>query len=144
MSHGTLNTQKGFEDYEIHSEATASGGMLSSWTNKKKASFEYVGETKSLYKQSNYKWDNNNKIFVENDYDIYTYDQYSEARTPQNFSIEQGETVTQVKLNFDAPAETDNLRGYGLIVDDNFNKSPEEKIADLLFPCGERFGVVDA
>lgn len=117
---------------QIHSEATASGGMLSSWTNKKKASFEYVGETKSLYKQSNYKWDNNNKIFVENDYDIYTYDQYSEARTPQNFSIEQGETVTQVKLNFDAPAETDNLRGYGLIVDDKFQEAIYESSPIIL------------
>lgn len=117
---------------QVYSEATASGGMLSSYTNKKKTTFEYIGQTGDLYKQVNHLWDPNNKIFVENDYDIYTYDQYSEARTPQNFSIEQGEKATEVVLNFDTPAETSNLKGYGLIINDKFQEAVYESAPIVL------------
>ena len=111
---------------QVYSEATASGGMLSSYTNKKRATFEYDGNSDRVNKKMNYMWDPNNRFWVENDFDIYTYDQFSEARTPQNFTLEQGNTATQVKLSFDAPAETDKLKGYGLIINDKFQEAVYE------------------
>ena len=111
---------------QVYSEATASGGVLSSYTNKKRATFEYDGNSDRVNKKMNYMWDPNNRFWVENDFDIYTYDQFSEARTPQNFTLEQGNTATQVKLSFDAPAETDKLKGYGLIINDKFQEAVYE------------------
>lgn len=117
---------------QIYSEATASGGMLSSYTNKRKITYEYVENSNRLYKQMNHLWDPNNKIFVENDYSIYTYSQYNENKAPQNLKAESGETITQVKLSFDEPQDKEGINGYGLIINNKLHETIYESSPIIL------------
>ena len=117
---------------QIYAEATASGGVLSSYTNKRKNTYEYDGSSNRLSKQMNYLWDPTNKVFAENDFDLYTSSQYNENKVPQNFKAEQGDAVTQVKLSFDTPKDATGILGYGLIINDKYHEKTYESSPIIL------------
>lgn len=114
----------------VYAEATATSGTLGSWTNKKKSTYTYTDDSTIPSKKENYMWDPTNLVFAVNDYDTYNTSVYSKDRMPQNLKVEQGESVTTVNLTFDAPVDSEGIKGYGLIINNKLHEEvyPESPI----------------